>query len=257
MTILSLFLSYASAAPISWFHTIEAGLPSGWSGPRSGQIMAEFKEAGCPATKVFSFTLTASRSSGKREGDLAVDQLVFSFTKEEEYSAWFDYLQNRMESSVSMSQVQLSCHSLFQVYALLAINHGISCIEREMSNYQPPLPPLPSQDYCDSEPMAPASSIRQFIQRRPTWIECMDSPVVEDMTDLDLDRIVDDKLKQSQRTYSSEEESPPRPEEVLQEEQPPPTPEKSPRREEGVGGWIRANSARTRRTFLSPRKGNN
>jgi len=229
-------------------------LPAGWSGPGDTQARADFKEAGCPTSRIFSFTLHA-KTGTKREGELAADQLIFNFAQEEQYSAWFDYLQNRMESSVSMSQVQLSSHSLFQVYSLLAINHGISSIEREMSSYQPPLPPLPSHNYCDSEPNVPARSVRQFISRRPTWIECMDSPADDMMSDIDLDRIVDDKLKQSQaRGHSSDSEETLNATREVDEESA--TEKESHPSRDRSGGWIRANTGRPRRNFLSPQNGN-
>ena len=70
----------------------------------------------------------------------------------------------------------------------------------------------------------------------------MDSPL-DDMTDLDLDRIVDDKLKQSEHERDSSDS----------EENTEAT-DRTDKPSDDGGGWIRANTARPRRGFLSPKR---
>uniref|UniRef100_A0A7S4I2J8 Uncharacterized protein n=1 Tax=Vannella robusta TaxID=1487602 RepID=A0A7S4I2J8_9EUKA len=117
----------------------------------------------------------------------------------------------KISDTLSLSAFQFSSYSLYQIFALLTINHGISLIERELITFQPPVPPLPPgpESYkvtdtskCNFAIAARKPTVRA--RRNTTWIEEMEISSPETTTeetddsdfDFDLDKIVDAKLSQ-------------------------------------------------------------
>ena len=173
----------------------------------------------------FSFTMSSeilplSPTNTKKE-NLSADseKLVFTFTNENDFSAWFDALQIVVKDIISISTLNFTPHSLFQIYAILTINHGITQIEKELLGYQPPIPPLPSKSYkvSDIKPNTPRERKQTIrVRRNTSWIDEFkevnhftisndnnnnnnnnnsDEDEEED-DDLDLDKIVDAKLSE-------------------------------------------------------------
>jgi len=143
----------------------------------------------------YSFTLQRNTSFRPEPGTAPIqfDKLVISFSKESDYAFWYDCLQIRIKSIISLSSIDLSAYSRFQIYAILAINNGMSKIEKTLMGFQPPIPPLPpGPEHYKIEDKTKYKLKRASIQRRmSTWIEDIDDG---DDFDLDIDSIVDAKL---------------------------------------------------------------
>jgi len=157
----------------------------------------------------FSFTLTSENQhpNTKKENFIEMEKLVFTFTSEADSAAWYDAFQMKIKDIISISHLQFSPHTLFQIYAMLSINHGISQIEKELLAYQPPVPPLPPSPKhytipSDITPFTPRDRKPTIRARRNTsWIDefthvdhfTMDT---EEDDEIDLDKIVDAKLSE-------------------------------------------------------------
>lgn len=156
----------------------------------------------------FSFTLTPENqhANTKKENFSEIEKLVLTFTNEADFAAWYDAFQMKLKDIISISHLKFSPHSLFQIYAVLSINHGISKIERELLSYQPSVPPLPPSpkhyQVSDVKPCTPRERKTTIRARRNTsWIDeliAIDNFKVghdnDDDDDIDLDKIVDAKL---------------------------------------------------------------
>jgi len=198
----------------------------------------------------FSLTLCSAKST---------DKLVFSFSSEEDFSAWYDALQMKVNDVISISSIDFSPHTLFQIFAILAINHGISVIERDLISFQPPIPPLPTSSSYSVQDTSKIitnpiqhkqrkGTTRMRVRRNTTWIEDREITQEKDSDSFDIDKMVDAKLSQLtsqtniERSHSIENESPRgNPTSPRQFRRSITNPVPISPRGTGSGGWIRAN----------------
>jgi hypothetical protein len=209
-------------------------------------IVQAFEDALQPVASPFSMTLQANKSVPCKEGELDVDQLVISFANESDFSVWYDFLQTDLAASTSLAHIALSPYTLFQVYALLAINQGIAGIERQLASFQPLIPPLPSEDYCSlSEEKTERTGGTRTSRRMTNWIEGINQ--TEDFVDLDLDQLVDAQLTLHSASSEGGEDQFAQSKETEDLTSGP--------RERSTSGWIpapsRSHSSNARRAFLS------
>jgi len=72
-----------------------------------------------------------------------IDKIVIFFSSVPDYSIWFDGLRIKLAECLSLMSINPSPYSLKMIYTLLAVDQGVSSIEKELIEFQPPVPPMP------------------------------------------------------------------------------------------------------------------